>query len=32
MSLDEIVAGLRIAIGTALRTRGDRRIGAGATH
>lgn len=32
MPLDTIVAGLRIAIGTALRTRHDRRIAGGATH
>jgi pyroglutamyl-peptidase len=32
MPLDTLVAGLRIAIGTALRTRRDRRIGGGATH
>ncbi len=32
MPLDTIVAGLRIAIGTALSTRRDRRIAGGATH
>lgn len=32
IELDTIVAGLRIGIDTALRTRRDRRIGAGATH
>jgi pyroglutamyl-peptidase len=32
LDLDTVVAGLRMCIETALRTRKDRRIGAGATH
>lgn len=32
LDLDTVIAGLRICIGTALRTRRDLRIGAGATH
>jgi pyroglutamyl-peptidase len=32
LDLDTVVAGLRVCIDTALRTRRDRRIAAGATH
>ena len=32
LDLDTVVTGLRVCIDTALRTRRDRRIGAGATH